>query len=323
MSNEALTWAKKVKTGNSSAKAVLLVIADSARAPEHLVFKRLDDIADETELDRKTVIQAMKRLLEMGIIEDTGMKAGRTGRTSVYRLTFKVPVLAESPRKRHSSNSPKNGTIKQYQKRDDSNSNSPENGTFNSPKNGTIHNNPSINPNNLPPCNPPTDHSEPEIELPPEHPPNPPPPKLDPGSEFDLLKSAPDGINFDAWADWVRFRGKRKKISETAARRQWKRLLRWSREEQAEIISRSIENDYQGLFDEFLEKRHAQANRGATQRGAGFGNISTFPSRASPIERRKAARAAAEDHAQSYRNAVGQNGGHVRAPLDGEFWRDD
>lgn len=44
---------------------------------------------------------------------------------------------------------------------------------------------------------------------------------------------------------------------------------------------------------------------------------------ASPIERRLAARAAAESYDQNYRNAVGQDVRDVRPPVDVQFWRED
>ena len=60
----------------------------------------------------------------------------------------------------------------------------------------------------------------------------------------------PDGINLDSWKEWESFRkDKKKKISKQAAAKQFKLLLKYSKDQQALIINQSIQNDYQGLFD--------------------------------------------------------------------------
>jgi len=60
----------------------------------------------------------------------------------------------------------------------------------------------------------------------------------------------PAGINLEAWAEWVKFRKDRKKpISPQAANKQFKTLLKHNEITQAQIIDKSISNDYQGLFE--------------------------------------------------------------------------
>lgn len=60
----------------------------------------------------------------------------------------------------------------------------------------------------------------------------------------------PDGINLEAWQEWETYRkSKKKKISKAAANKQFKLLLKHSPEIQADIINKSIQNDYQGLFE--------------------------------------------------------------------------
>ncbi|MHC4538113.1 MAG: hypothetical protein ACYS6K_29660 [Planctomycetota bacterium] len=60
----------------------------------------------------------------------------------------------------------------------------------------------------------------------------------------------PEGINLNAWNEWVDFRKneKRKAVSKAAAKKQFKLLLGYTLEQQQQIIDSSIQNDYQGLF---------------------------------------------------------------------------
>ena len=60
----------------------------------------------------------------------------------------------------------------------------------------------------------------------------------------------PDGINLDSWNEWVEYRkAKKKPISKLAATKQFNTLLKYSLEQQSEIIDKSISNDWAGLFD--------------------------------------------------------------------------
>lgn len=66
--------------------------------------------------------------------------------------------------------------------------------------------------------------------------------------EFDI-NSPPESINPVAWAEWIAYRTeKRKKVSPTAAKKQWCMLASYPPDVQACIINESIANDYQGLF---------------------------------------------------------------------------
>ena len=77
MSNSALDWAFSLKLKPSSAKFVLLAMAD--RVGEALrFFQSISTLIERTGLDRKTVINAVKVLQELGIITDTGDRVGRT-----------------------------------------------------------------------------------------------------------------------------------------------------------------------------------------------------------------------------------------------------
>lgn len=52
MSLDAMRWAKKVKTGKSSAKSVLTWLADMCGA-DHCAFPSIPALAEATELDKK------------------------------------------------------------------------------------------------------------------------------------------------------------------------------------------------------------------------------------------------------------------------------
>jgi hypothetical protein len=60
----------------------------------------------------------------------------------------------------------------------------------------------------------------------------------------------PAGINLEAWNEWVEFRKheKKKAVSKSAAKKQFKLLLGYTAEQQQMVIDSSIQNDYQGLF---------------------------------------------------------------------------
>jgi hypothetical protein len=73
----------------------------------------------------------------------------------------------------------------------------------------------------------------------------------EPRDAFDASQIELDPlINKTSWLEWVAFRKKRNKaISEDAARKQLTMLIRHDQGAQARIIDKSIQNDWQGLFE--------------------------------------------------------------------------
>lgn len=115
MSVEAITWALRQEAGHSSAKFVLVALANCADA-DGVCWPSIAYLCDTTEQNRKTVIDNLKRLREAGLIVQTGDMKGRTGLIPVYRLNVQT--------------NPKTGPFKRNQKRDRYDpSNDPENGT--------------------------------------------------------------------------------------------------------------------------------------------------------------------------------------------------
>lgn len=135
MSVECITWALRQPITHSSAKFVLVVLANCASAEKAHAWPSVAYLSSATGQDRKTVMANMQRLQEWGLIEDTGKRVGDTKQIVVYKLICGPDLFTEN------QTVPKTG---QSQKRD-----STENGTVpktagnstvfpgNSPKNGT------------------------------------------------------------------------------------------------------------------------------------------------------------------------------------------
>ncbi|HHL9582411.1 TPA: DnaT-like ssDNA-binding domain-containing protein [Klebsiella variicola] len=118
MSIDAMRWAKKVKTGKSSAKAVLTWMADMCGA-DLCAFPSITALAEATELDKKTVQSSLQYLVSIGLIEDTGERRGKTKQIPVYRLLGVEESVAEiehTQKREHYQkgdrlNTPENGTV--------------------------------------------------------------------------------------------------------------------------------------------------------------------------------------------------------------------
>ncbi|MCU4377613.1 helix-turn-helix domain-containing protein [Acinetobacter haemolyticus] len=137
MSIDATRWAWAAPVNNSSQRLVLLSLADRA-GEEHTAWPSIERLAKDTVLDKKTVQKVILELIKLGLVEDTGERTGPTRRVRVLKLNG-VKGREEYTQIQNDSNTPKNGNIKQPQKRNDSkNGNDPENGALNTPKNGVL-----------------------------------------------------------------------------------------------------------------------------------------------------------------------------------------
>ncbi|WP_367126141.1 helix-turn-helix domain-containing protein [Ralstonia sp. CP] len=132
MSVEAIAWALKQPIERSSAKFVLVVMANCADGKEFLAWPSTSYLAECTSQDRKTVLKNIGVLAEMGLIVDTGERKGDTKQIPVYRLNSSKNGTVKKP-----NNSTENGTVS-------TTDNGAEIGTVkesqkrNSPKNGTV-----------------------------------------------------------------------------------------------------------------------------------------------------------------------------------------
>ncbi|MEA9551715.1 helix-turn-helix domain-containing protein [Xanthomonas campestris] len=116
MSVEAITWALKQPVDKSSAKFVLVVLANCAGGDNWEAYPSVAYLAEATGQDRKTVLTNMARLVAAGLIRDTGHRRGTTNQVIVYRINPSSAAVhhgdasAPSPSVEHQ--------IKQSQKRD-------------------------------------------------------------------------------------------------------------------------------------------------------------------------------------------------------------
>ncbi|STD30391.1 Conserved phage C-terminus (Phg_2220_C) [Edwardsiella tarda] len=135
-----MRWAKPIKTGRSSSKAVLTWLADMCGA-DLCAYPSIAALADATELNVKTVQSSLKHLVELGLIEDTGERRGATRQVIVYRLVGVSESYEDSKhtQKRESLKAPKNGTVKKA--KTPKNGNVTENGCVQDgkePENGSV-----------------------------------------------------------------------------------------------------------------------------------------------------------------------------------------
>lgn len=137
MSIDATRWAWAAPVNNSSQRLVLLSLADRA-GEEHTAWPSIERLAKDTVLDKKTVQKVILELIKLGLVEDTGERTGPTRRVRVLKLNG-VKGREEYTQNLDDANTPKNGNIKQSQKRNDSkNGNDPKNSALNNRKNGML-----------------------------------------------------------------------------------------------------------------------------------------------------------------------------------------
>lgn len=104
MSSKAVAWAWEQSIKPSSAKLLLMAMAEHANPYSGLAFPSVEALVHMTGQDRKTVLSGLQRLSapELGLIIDTGKKAGKTQQITVWKLSMKGA---------------ENGTIKESRKR--------------------------------------------------------------------------------------------------------------------------------------------------------------------------------------------------------------
>ena len=217
MSVEAITWVISQQVSHSSAKFVLVMLANCADGQDFVAWPSVAYLSDCTGQDRKTVLENLKRLREAGFIEDTGERKGSTKQVTVYRI--KCPV---------------NGSIKEAQKR-----NSTENGTVpistdNSPVFPVKESRFSVE------TVPKTGHgtiNEPSIE---------PKKKREPAAQDFIL---PDWINKKHWDAWHSC-DKRKKASHLQKQISLEKLEAWRAAgiDYAAALENAAVGGWQGLF---------------------------------------------------------------------------
>lgn len=114
MSSEALAWAFKVNVKPSAVKFTLIALCECANYKTGSIHPSIAHIEEITGQNRKTIIANIAKLEDLGLIEDTGERAGKTKQVKVYRACIGTVPKTEQSQKRNSPVFPP----KESQKRD-------------------------------------------------------------------------------------------------------------------------------------------------------------------------------------------------------------
>ncbi len=79
-----LVW--PMRTGSPALKLVLLAVADHQNSKTNEAFPSIQTICQRTELSRRSVIRSLDKLCGLGLIIETGSRAGRTKQIKSYRI---------------------------------------------------------------------------------------------------------------------------------------------------------------------------------------------------------------------------------------------
>ncbi|WP_052520985.1 helix-turn-helix domain-containing protein [Acidovorax temperans] len=243
MSFDAISWAMNQPISRSSAKFLLVAMADCVNGEgiENMAcFPSTAYLARRTAQDEKTVQANLQRLREMGFIEDTGERRGATGQVIVYKLktpknggvtggNFDVKdpqISGEAP--------PKTGALEIDE--------TPPNFRGNTPK--FPPKDPQISGETPPKTGDGTTKEpvmEPVMEL-----------KKRSKPHFDAQAiELPDWLPKETWAMWVQDRSARKKpVTEAGAKLQLRSLekLRGQGHDPVRVVENAIEKGWQGLY---------------------------------------------------------------------------
>lgn len=109
MSWGALAWAAKTRVERASEKLILIALCDRHNDETGFAYPSINWLCEFSSLNRKTVISALDRLEDCGLIADSGRRVGSTKQVKVYTIN----VGKESQNR----NSSENGR-EEYRKRD-------------------------------------------------------------------------------------------------------------------------------------------------------------------------------------------------------------
>ncbi|QHL90982.1 hypothetical protein GVO57_09325 [Sphingomonas changnyeongensis] len=112
MSFDALAWAAKQRPGKLASKMALLALANYADE-QGCAYPSTAAIAAFGDMDHKTATAALDHLANLGLIADTGRRAGHTKQIKVYRLALERAPETEAYQKRK----PPASAVKAPQKR--------------------------------------------------------------------------------------------------------------------------------------------------------------------------------------------------------------
>ena len=98
MSNSALNWAFSLEVKPSTAKFVLISLANRAN-DDGEAYPCINRLCKDTCLNRKTVQRGLKTLKDDGFIVDTGKRIGQTQSVIVYRIPYAESRPTNGPAK--------------------------------------------------------------------------------------------------------------------------------------------------------------------------------------------------------------------------------
>jgi hypothetical protein len=85
MSFQAMAWAIKQPLNRSCEKFLLVMLANYSDN-EGILYPSVERLTQDLSQDRKTVVKNLKRLIELGLLADTGRRIGQTRSIIVYQL---------------------------------------------------------------------------------------------------------------------------------------------------------------------------------------------------------------------------------------------
>ena len=113
MSDELVIWAARQRCGSPAAKAVLTALSDISRhATGPIAWPSVATIAEHAEVNPKTVVVALRQLVERKLIVDTGRRHGRTGQVIEWMIgPERLPELGGLGDHAAQAKTPENGSL--------------------------------------------------------------------------------------------------------------------------------------------------------------------------------------------------------------------
>lgn len=104
MSRDCSKWCWDTEIKPATLKLTLLSLCDRADNDGYRCYPSIERIAKDTGLNKKTVQQNIKKLIDLGYVRDTGGRVGKMKRVRILQVTPNVP-------KSGIDNVPENGVI--------------------------------------------------------------------------------------------------------------------------------------------------------------------------------------------------------------------
>jgi pyocin large subunit-like protein len=130
LSIHAVSWAMKCRLPKVAEKFLLVCLANYADENGRC-YPSIAALEYDTSMNRKTIIAAMKRLVDAGLVMDTGQRVGKTRQIPVYQINMTAEYSAENGIVDDAENNTETGTVPKTEQSQKVLGNSPKNGTRN------------------------------------------------------------------------------------------------------------------------------------------------------------------------------------------------